>query len=64
MELFKEIILFCNVASLPHAEEEHTAVLRKDAVRAFESCQSSFDKMFIFEESYEYFSEKFVKNFK
>ena len=37
----------------------YTAVLRKNAVWTFESCHISFDKMFMFEETYEYSPLKF-----
>ena len=39
----------------------NTAVLRKNVVWAFENCQISFTKMYIFQESYEYFPFKFSK---
>ena len=39
-----------------------SSVLRKNAVRTFESCQISSNKMFIFEESCEYFHLKLSDN--
>ena len=42
------------------ANLHYSAVLRKNAVCTFESCQISYDKMCTFEENYQSFSLKFL----